>query len=155
MDLYCKRCGRVLHKAPNDKNRICDVCNFNSMELVPEKYWYTPTDDFLSKDSMYLLREELVKTSPEYDEYLFNNRDKIQQQKSAEYNRVSANIKFDSNGRAYYAGGSPNQPKCPTCNSTNIKSISTLNRMTSVGLFGLSSGKIGKTKQCKNCGYTW
>ena len=34
MNLYCKRCGRVLHQAPNDNNRTCDICNFNPMELV-------------------------------------------------------------------------------------------------------------------------
>ena len=34
--------------------------------------------------------EECIKSSPEFDEYLFNNRDRIKAQKSAEYERDMA-----------------------------------------------------------------
>lgn len=68
---YCKRCGRICKSDESCKK--CDRCGAAAYP-VPQKYW--DEDDVIMRDEQQeLLREELVKTSPVYDEYLFNHRD--------------------------------------------------------------------------------
>ena len=106
------------------------------------------TTQFPDKVAIQALIEELVKTSPEFDQYLFEHKDEILAKQSAEFNAKMAHGKavLEENIRI---------PKCPTCGSTNISKIGTANRMISTGLFGLASSKIGKTHKCNNCGTTW
>jgi hypothetical protein len=141
---YCKKCGRVLSH-PNGEN--CSFCK-SILYPVPEKYWLDGLDFLISNESKALLREELVKTSPEFDQYLFDHRDEILAKQSAEFDAKMAH------GKAVLEEASM-VPKCPYCQSTNISKIGTLNRMASVGLFGLASSKIGKTHKCNSCGSTW
>lgn len=102
--------------------------------------------------------EECVKSSPEFDEYLFNNWDRIKAQKSAEYERdlaIGDAIRQGADVKTAFRNGEQNIPKCPTCGSTNIQKISTTRRLVTTGLFGLASSNVGKTMLCKNCGYKW
>ena len=141
---YCKKCGRILWTL-NDNQKNCDCCN-SIMFDVPNEY----VDNFRWRDGdgKQALIEELVKTSPEFDQYLFEHRDEILAKQSAEFDAKMAHGKavLEENIRI---------PKCPTCGSTNISKIGTVNRMISTGLFGLASSKIGKTHKCNNCGTTW
>lgn len=150
-DFFCKKCGRVFWGNPAHEHK-CDICN-TIMIPVPEKY--IKKTEILTDKQMYErvnepngLYEELVKPSPEFDPYLFEHRNEILAQKSAEFEAKMAH------GKAILEGKN-NTPKCPTCGSTNISKIGTLNRMFSVGMFGLASSKIGKTHKCNNCGSTW
>lgn len=145
---YCKKCGRVTHESYGRKEQICDCCK-NVMYPVPNQYlWDGFDENFKDKESEQLLIEELVKTSPEFDQYLFDHRDEILAKQSAELNAKL------THGKAILEEQS-RVPKCPTCQSTNISKIGTINRMISTGLFGLASSKIGKTHKCNNCGTTW
>ena len=139
---YCKKCGRVVLDS-----KKCSCCDSQTYP-VPEKYWLDGLDFLISNESKALLIKELVKTSPEFDQYLFDHRDEILTKQSAEFDAKMAH------GKAILEEQS-RVPKCPTCGSTNVSKIGTINRMISTGLFGLASSKIGKTHKCNNCGTTW
>lgn len=88
--------------------------------------------------------EELVKTSAEFEQYLFDHRDEILAKQSAEFN---AKMEY---GRAVLEEAS-RRVTCSYCGSTNVKKIGLLNRAISTELWGLGSKKIGKQFHCNNC----
>lgn len=141
--MYCKKCGRLVQNS-----KICDCCKSTTYP-VPQKYLDEDLS-FMTKDSEteQLLIEELVKTSPEFDQYLFDHRDEILAQKSAEFNAKMTIGKaiVEEKGRV---------PKCPSCGSANVSKIGVVNRMVSTHFLGLGSSKIGKTHKCNNCGTMW
>lgn len=157
--MYCKKCGRVMQGFDDDNCKLpcyCDCCKAVTYP-VPEEYLVSKLVPIIKDSVEQDFIEKLVKTSPEFDQQLFDNRDKILSQKNAEYNRVM------SIGKAIQNGANPkealkgnfNVTKCPSCGSTNISKIGFVNRAVSVGIFGLASGKIGKTHKCNSCGTTW
>lgn len=143
---YCERCGRICR---SDKNRgSCDCCGSESYHPVPEKYW-DEGEVFMSDEQEELLRAELVKTSPVFDEYLFNHRDDNMRAKWAEAEAALAH------GRAILEGrdkGNRFGIECPYCHATNIRKVSLAGRAVSAGIFGLGSKKIGKQWHCNKCG---
>ena len=139
---YCKKCGRVVLDS-----KKCSCCDSQTYP-VPEKYWLDGLDFLISNESKDILREELVKTSPEFDQYLFDHRDEILAKQSAEFDAKMAH------GKAILEEQS-RVPKCPTCQSTNIRKMGGIERGASIYAFGIFSKKINKTFKCQNCGYTW
>lgn len=141
---YCKKCGRTLYDIFELKT-ICDVCGSQTYE-VPRKY----IDNFRWRDGdgKQALIEELVKISPEFDEYLFDHKDEILAKKSAEFNAKMEHGKaiLEEQNRV---------PKCPSCGSSNVSKIDIINRAVSFKLVGFASSKIGKTHKCNNCGTMW
>lgn len=143
---YCKKCGRQIgFEAWDKRERICNICNSRLFE-IPHEY----TDNFRWRDGdgKQAVIEELVKPSPEFDQYLFDHRDEILAQKSAEFNAKMAI------GKAIVEEKS-RVPKCPSCGSANVSKIGVVNRVVSTHFLGLGSSKIGKTHKCNNCGTTW
>lgn len=138
---FCKKCGRTL-QGIFELETTCDVCGSKTYE-VPRKY----IDNFRWRDGdgKQALIEELVKTSPEFDQYLFDHRDEILAKQSAEFDAKMAH------GKAILEEQS-RSPKCTYCGSTNIKKIGLLNRVISTELWGLGSKKIGKQFHCNHCG---
>ena len=138
---YCKKCGRTLFDIFELKT-ICDVCGSEAYE-VPRKY----VDNFRWRDGdgKQALIEEIVKLSPEFDQYLFDHRDEILAKQSAEFNAKM------EHGKAVLEEQS-RVPKCTYCGSTNIRKIGLLNRAISAELWGLGSKKIGKQFHCNQCG---
>ena len=139
---YCKKCGRVVEI--NTQDITCDCCK-STVFPVPEKYWLDGLDFLISNESKALLIEELVKTSPEFDQYLFDHRDEILAKQSAEFDAKMAHGKaiLEEQGR---------RVTCSYCGSSNVKKIGLLNRAVSTELWGLGSKKIGKQWHCNNCG---
>ena len=144
--MYCKKCGRLIQGGYDDNDEssyYCDCCN---------SITYRVPTEFLISDSVPIVKSELkqqfineyIKTSPEFDQYLFDHRDEIVEEKSRPIRAALEKGK-----------GTSNTPKCPYCGSTNISKIGTINRAVSVGLLGLASSKIGKTHKCNKCGSTW
>lgn len=119
----------------------CDVCGSTAYE-VPSEY----IDNFRWRDGdgKQALIEELVKPSPEFDQYLFDHREEILSQKNAKYNQAMARAKEIQAGKG-------SSVTCPYCKSPNVSKISTLGRGMSIGFFGLASSKIGKQWKCNNC----
>lgn len=145
---FCNKCGNITlgNKYLEEK---CQVCG-NVKILVPTKYIQENeilTDKEL-EDRTIVLIEELVKTSPEFDQYLFDHRDEILAKQSAEFNTKM------EHGKAILEEGSKTT-KCTYCGSTNIKRVSGTSKAVSVAMFGLFSQKVKKQFHCNNCGYGW
>lgn len=152
MLMYCKKCGRLIQDS-----KSCDICNSVTYP-VPTKYLMKDVDFLIDSKLEDQFIEERIKSSPEFDEYLFNNRDRIKAQKSAEYERdmaIGNAIRQGADVKTAFRNGGQNMPKCPTCGSLNVHHISGGERVTSVGFLGIFSKKINKTFKCGNCGYTW
>lgn len=152
MLMYCKKCGRVVQRA-----KICDICGSITYQ-VPNQYLMKDIDFLIDSKLEDQFIEECIKSSPEFDENLFNNRDRIKAQKSAEYERdmaIGDAIRQGADVKTAFRNGGQNMPKCPTCGSLNVRHISGGERVASVGFLGIFSKKINKTFKCGNCGYTW
>lgn len=156
---FCKRCGRIIWKLPSETKCTCDICK-SVMERIPYKY----VEKIAEKDPNWEneLREECVKTSPEFDPDLFERRPAIQKHNNEEYERSQAigqAIMAGADSKQALKAGSQIQnpqgeiplPKCPYCGSLKVRKISTGKRLFSVGLFGLGSSKIGKQWHCNSC----
>lgn len=139
---YCKKCGNISYESISDKDELCYCCN-SVMTPIPEKYLYKGL--VVADDDRKLLIEELVKPSPEFDQYLFDHRDEILAKQSAEFNAKMAI------GKAIIEEQSKTV-KCTYCGSSNVKKIGLFNRAISTELWGLGSKKIGKQFHCNHCG---
>lgn len=159
MLMYCKKCGRV-YMGNNDDTETCDICK-SKMYPVPKQYLDLEEEDedikydFFGDDMEDKFIEECVKTSPEFDQELFDKRPYIQKKRSQEYNRMlnaHEAIRAGADPKLAFKNGGQNLPKCPACGSLNVKKIGSVERAASVGFFGLFSKKINKSFECKNCG---
>ena len=143
---YCKKCGRIILFIIEDKLE-CDCCH-SKVSLVPDEFLVGESKMVINKNLKQQFINEYIKTSPEFDQYLFDHKDEILAKQSAEFNAKMAHGKsiLEEQSRV---------PKCPTCQSTNIRKMGGVERGTSIYAFGLFSKKINKTFKCQNCGYTW
>lgn len=142
---YCKKCGRIVQEVYGKKNQVCDYCN-NVLEYIPKQFLIKEV--MLNDDLEQQFIDKYIKSSPEFDQYLFEHRDEDLAQRRME-NRAKLN-----HGKAVIEEQT-RTPKCPSCGSSNISNIGLVNRAVSTKLFGLASSKIGKTHKCNNCGSMW
>lgn len=144
---YCRKCGRIVQEENNKSEQKCDYCN-NLILPIPDEFLGGKSKLFIKKELKDQFINEYIKSSPEFDQYLFEHREEDMFNK-----RMSDRAKL-----AYGASileEKSRVPKCPTCGSTNIQKISGTKRWLSTGLFGIASSDVGKTMVCKNCGYKW
>ncbi len=140
---YCKKCGRIIFNILDENEKKCDCCG-TIVYPIPDEYKGNSSYRIYQND----LWEKYVKTSPEFDQYLFDHREEILAKQMAEFNAKM------EHGRAILEEKS-RVPKCPTCGSTNLKKISGTSKAVSVAMFGLFSIKRHKVFQCNNCEYEW
>lgn len=146
---YCKRCGRIVENSKSSPDYKCDCCT-SATYPVPEKYWLDGLNFLIDKKSEQLLREELVKTSPEFDPYLFEQRDKILAKKNAEYNAKMAPVRAILEGKEK---GNKFGIECPYCHATNVKKITTTSKVAHTAVFGIfSMSRNSKQWHCNKCG---
>ena len=143
---YCKKCGRIILFIIEDKLE-CDCCH-SKVSPVPDEFLVGESKMVINKNLKQQFINEYIKTSPEFDQYLFDHRDEILAKQSAELNAKLAHGKAILEEQSRVA-------KCPTCQSTNIRKMGGIERGASIYAFGIFSKKINKTFKCKNCGYTW
>lgn len=143
---YCKKCGRIILFIIEDKLE-CDCCH-SKVSPVPDEFLVGESKMVINKNLKQQFINEYIKTSPEFDQYLFDHRDEILAKQSAEFDAKMAH------GKAILEEQS-RVPKCPTCHSTNIRKMGGIERGASIYAFGIFSKKINKTFKCQNCGYTW
>lgn len=145
---FCNKCGNITlgNKHLEEKCSICGKVK------IPVPINYIRENEILTDkeldDKKIIIIEELVKTSPEFDQYLFDHKDEILAKKSAEFNAKMEHGKSILEEHARI-------PKCPSCGSSNISKIGVVGRAVSFKLVGFASSKIGKTHKCNNCGTMW
>ncbi len=87
---YCDKCGWVWQRSiQNENNGICGKCEIcgNQLKPVPNNYYEEFQEiQFLSGEMRHKLIEELVKTSPNFDQYYFDNAINIKGQKDDAFN---------------------------------------------------------------------
>ena len=125
---FCKKCGRIIFDL-NPKEIVCDCCK-SPVFPIPDEY--SGREGYAWED---VLRNKYVKTSPEFDQYLFDHRDEILAQKSAHYNSFSQL-----------------SVTCPYCSSTNTKKITATSKAVNTALFGIFGTKRHKQWHCNKCG---
>lgn len=142
--MYCKKCGRMVQSYDDESKGHCDCCN-SAIYRVPTEFLISDSVPIIKSDLKQQFIDEYIKTSPEFDQYLFEHKDEILAKQSAEFNAKM------EHGKAVLEEGS-RTPKCTYCGSTNIRKIGLLNRAISTELWGLGSKKIGKQFHCNHCG---
>lgn len=145
---YCDKCGNICERFEDELSKDCYCCGNSPLKIVPSEY----IDNFRWRDGdgKHALIEEVIKKSPNFDQYLFEHRNEIIKLKNDDMDAIMAH------GRAVLEGrdkGNRFNVKCPYCNATNVKKISGVSKGISVGLFGVFAlGKISKQWHCNNCG---
>lgn len=143
---YCSKCGRVVSLLKKELNEPCDYCQ-NITQPVPDEY-LNDSKIFIKPELEQQFIDEYIKSSPEFDQYLFDHRDEDL------HNRRMENRAKLEHGKAILEKQSY-QPECPTCHSKNVQRISGIERGASIMGLGIFSKKINKSYKCKHCGYTW
>lgn len=142
---YCDKCGFI----SDSKEEMCWCCGNTNYVKIPERYGvlHWNLDDWDNRDA---IDEEVIKKSPNFDQYLFEHRNEIIKLKNDDMDAIMAH------GRAVLEErdkGNRFNVKCPYCNDTNVKKISGISKGISAGLFGVFAlGKISKQWHCNNCG---
>lgn len=150
---YCDKCGHLWQgdEKQDEKYNVCDICK-NHLKIVPDEY-FADHPDFrvlLSKDMEQKLINDLVLTSPNFNQYYFDHKDEIQEQQDRELNAKMAH------GRAILEGrdkGNKFGVTCPYCNATNVKKITNTSKAVHTALFGIFSiSRNSKQFHCNKCG---
>ena len=143
---YCDKCGNICEAFTDELEDGCFCCGNSPLKPIPREY----IDNFRWRDGdgKQAFVEEVVKKSPNLDQYLFEHKDEIINRKNDEI-RVSITV-----GKAILEEKS-RVPKCPTCGSLNVEKISTGKKIFGGAMFGLFSSDVRNTMHCKNCGAKW
>ena len=140
---YCDKCGSITDWfRPEEESCYC--CDNSPLKPIPRKY----IDNFRWRDGdgKQAFIEEVVKTSPNLDQYLFEHKDKIIQTKNDDMKTKMAV------GKAYHEEQS-RRVTCSYCGSTNVKKITMASKAVHTALFGIwAMGQNSKNYYCNNCG---
>lgn len=139
---YCKRCGRIVQR--DDLNKPCDYCQ-NTVHQIPDSFLIGDSKTAIDKNLKEQFINEYIKSSPEFDQYLFDHRDEDL------FNQYMSDKAKLEHGAAITKEKS-RKASCLYCGSSNIRKIGTFGRSLSVSIFGLGSSKIGKQWHCNHCG---
>ncbi len=145
---YCKKCGRIAQGSYDSNQEICDYCN-NIMQPVPDAFLGGKSKLFIKDDLKQQFIDEYIKSSPEFDQYLFDHRDEDL------HNRRMENKAKLEHGKAILEGrdkGNKYGVECPYCHATNVKKITNTSKAVHTALFGIFSiGRNSKNYHCNNC----
>lgn len=146
---YCKKCGRIVQESRNETIQTCDYCR-NKLEYVPNEYLGGKSKGFIIKDLKQQFINEYIKSSPEFDQYLFEHREEDMFNK-----RMSDRAKIE-HGKAVLEGrdkGNKFGVECPYCHATNVKKITNTSKAVHTAVFGIfSMGRNSKNYHCDRCG---
>lgn len=142
---YCKKCGRMVQESRNKTTQICDYCN-NTLEYVPEQFLIGKRGIAINDSLKEQFINEYIKSSPEFDQYLFEHRDQDM------FNKRMSNQAKMAHGKAVLEEAS-RRVTCSYCGSSNVKKITVVNKAVHTSIFGIwSMGRNAKNYHCNNCG---
>lgn len=144
---YCRKCGRIVQEENNKSEQKCDYCN-NLILPIPDEFLGGKSKLFIKKELKDQFISDYIKSSPEFNQYLFEHREEDM------FNKKMSDRAKLAHGASILEEKS-RVPHCPTCGSTNIRKMDGGERGASIAAFGVFSKKINKTFKCGNCGYTW
>ena len=146
---YCKRCGRLIQNSWNDENFYCDCCQAIT-NPVPIEFLDGKTNVFFKdKNTKKQFIDEYIKTSPEFDQYLFDHKDEILAMQSAEFDAKMEHGKAVLEGRDK---GNKFGVECPYCHATNVKKITNTSKAVHTAVFGIfSMSRNSKQWHCNKC----
>ena len=147
---YCDKCGKLWQGYESMPNQPCQICR-NMLKIVPDKYFENQNYKILlSKENEQKLIEELVLTSPNFDQYYFDNKENIHGQQSREYNAAMAHGKAVLEGKTQGKSGSG--VKCAYCGSTNVSKITNTSKAVHTFMFGIfAMSRNSKQWHCNSC----
>lgn len=144
---YCKKCGRIVQEDLNG-NWKCDYCN-NQLFSVPDEYLGGKSKLFIKKDLKQQFIDEYIKSSPEFDQYLFEHRDEDLSKR-----RMENKAKIE-HGKAVLEGRDKSNKfgiECPYCHATNVKKITNTSKAVHTAFFGIFSvSRNSKQWHCNRC----
>lgn len=143
---YCKKCGRVVQEVYGRDKQICDYCN-SILEYIPKQFLIKEV--MLNDDTKQQFIDEYIKSSPEFDQYLFDHRDEDLFKR-----RIENKAKLE-HGKAVLEGrdkGNQFGVECPYCHATNVKRITNTSKAAHTALFGIFSiSRNSKQWHCNQC----
>ena len=144
---YCKKCGRIVQEDSNG-NWKCDYCN-NQLFSVPDEYLGGKSKLFIKKDLKQQFIDEYIKSSPEFDQYLFDHRDEDLSKRRME------NKEKLEHGKAVLEGRDKSNKfgiECPYCHANNVKKITNTSKAVHTAFFGIFSvSRNSKQWHCNQC----
>jgi len=156
---YCPKCGRMILCGGIYGEATCDCCG-GIVYPIPEQYLsckYSINED-LKKEFV----DKYIKTSPEFNQYLFDHREEILANRQDDLNAKlavgRAIIEGKKVSRQEILAGRLNSSSgsvsvtCPYCSSTNTKKITATSKAVNTALFGIFGTKRHKQWHCNKCG---
>ncbi|MCM1185235.1 MAG: hypothetical protein NC251_12650 [Lachnoclostridium sp.] len=129
--------------------KICDYCN-SVVFPIPEQF--LSSEYSINEDSKENFINEYIRISPEFDQNLFDSREKKVKQHINDFEKQNAALEH---GKAILEGrdkGNKFGVECPYCHATNVKKISTTSKAVHTAVFGLFSiSRNSKQWHCNNC----
>lgn len=145
---YCKKCGRFVQRLTKELNKPCDYCQSNLFQ-VPNKYLVDGSGTVIDNNLKQQFIDEYIKSSPEFDQYLFDHRDEDLSKRRME-NRAKL-----EHGKAILEGrdkGNQLGVECPYCHSKDTKKISSASKVVDTAVWGFFGTKRYKQWHCNSCG---
>ena len=146
---FCNKCGRIVQESYGRKIQICDCCN-NILKYIPEEFLIGSRKCIFNDELKDVFIQEYIKSSPEFDPYLFKHRDEILMKQRSELIAKIAHGKAVSEGKDK---GNKFGVSCPYCKATNVKKITMTSKAIHTSIFGIFSiGRNSKNYHCNHCG---
>ncbi|MDE5802383.1 MAG: hypothetical protein K2I22_05635 [Lachnospiraceae bacterium] len=126
--------------------KICDCCK-SEVFPIPEQYL---NSEFSIKEELeQQFIDEYIKTSPEFDQYLFDHRKEILAKQSIKFEAALEHGKTILEGRDK---GNKFGVECPYCHATNVKKITNTSKAVHTAIFGIFSvSRNSKQWHCNQC----
>ena len=147
---YCKKCGRIVLYLFEKDEKICDYCKSNVFP-IPESFLSSAVS--VKEDLKEQFINEYIKSSPEFDQNMFNKREEDAKQHTHDLKKSMTAIE---QGKAILEGkdkGNKFDIECPYCHATNVKKISVSSKAVHTAVFGIFSiSRNSKQWHCEHCG---
>ena len=161
MLLYCAKCGLMYPGTYNQE--VCWICN-SICRKVPSQYMGSLngeiSDIVIDKDKEQQFIEERIKNSPDFDQAMWDLREKKLEERKKEFDSkddaaIISALRAGADPKTAFVNKGQNIPKCPTCGSLQVEKISAGKKVVGGALFGLFSSDVRNTMYCKSCGCKW